>query len=85
MSHHHDIREQIEPSQEQFREKAIKLLKHWIQHNSEHARSYQKWADEFRSHDLVEAAAELETAAEFTQRINAAFNQAAGDIQSKGK
>lgn len=71
--HHHDH----ETGELSFNEKAIKLLTHWQQHNDDHAGNYRRWADEFRRHQLPEAAGLLESAAELTLQINQLFNQAA--------
>jgi hypothetical protein len=60
-----------------FSEKAAKLVEHWIGHNNEHADSYRRWAEDFRHHQLAEAAALLDTAAELTRQINQILDQAA--------
>lgn len=68
-----------------FPEKAAKLLAHWQQHNHEHAGTYHRWADEFRHHQLPEAASLLESAAQLTLQINQLFSQAAQLVSDRQK
>jgi len=59
-----------------FEEKGVKLLRYWIQHNSDHADNYRRWAMELSQHQLPEVAALLEAAAELTLQINFSLNEA---------
>ncbi len=60
----------------EFPEKLEKLLLHWIEHNSEHAKSYLKWAEEARSSKLERIAELLESAHQDTLKINDIFEEA---------
>ncbi len=58
------------------KEKLDKLLRHWIEHNEEHARSYLKWANEARSAKLERIARLLERAHLETMKVNDIFEEA---------
>lgn len=78
MGHHHNghHHESHEAKELTFTEKAAKLLDHWRRHNEDHAGNYHRWADEFRHHQLSEAATLLESAAELTRQINQILEEA---------
>ena len=59
-----------------FYEKLEKLLEHWQEHNTEHAKSYLKWAEEARSSNLERIAQLLERAHQETLKINTIFEEA---------
>jgi len=59
-----------------FREKAAKLIDHWIDHNVDHAANYLKWRDEFERQQMHEVAELLSSAAELSGRINKILKQA---------
>ena len=68
--HHHDHSSEKLNQSIPFRDKAHKLIDHWVKHNDEHARSYRQWADAFRQQGLESAAALLTSAAELSRQIN---------------
>lgn len=55
MSHHHDRHTHDHNNHATLsdKEKLIKMIDHWIQHNLEHANSYRDWAE--RAKDLGQA------------------------------
>jgi rubrerythrin len=57
-------------------EKLAKLLGHWVQHNEEHAKSYELWATRAKESGLEKVASLLETAAEKTRAADADFKAA---------
>lgn len=71
--HHHSHGEHSEMSME---EKLVKLLEHWMQHNEEHAKSYELWAKRAASDGLNEVAALLERAAGKTRAADEDFQAA---------
>lgn len=83
MGHHHEHDHTPNGAPLSFAEKASRLIQHWIQHNTEHAASYRQWAEEFRRHQLGEAAQALATAADATARIDQALREAAARIDSE--
>lgn len=83
MGHHdHHDKQGHDGHNMSFAEKGSKLLSHWIQHNSDHARNYRQWADEFRLHQFPDVAALLESAAELTLHINHTLGEAAKMVPS---
>lgn len=54
----------------------IKLLKHWIKHNDDHAATYRDWAQKAKQQGRDEAASLLEDAAAMTARTSKLFEQA---------
>lgn len=81
--HHHGSDSNTQQTQPlSFREKAQKLLDHWIHHNEDHAAGYQRWAEEFRGNGLSKAAELLESAIELTSQINHVLRQAESTIES---
>lgn len=85
MGHHHHHTEHhgshSEPSVS-FEEKAGKLIAHWIHHNNEHARSYERWIAEFRQHGLDEAARLLESVGNLTDQMTQILEQIAHQLPS---
>jgi predicted nucleotidyltransferase len=77
--HHHSHEESSEMSTE---EKLAKLLGHWMQHNEEHAKSYELWAQRAASDGLAEVAALLEKAAGKTRSADEDFKAALKAIES---
>ena len=71
--HHHDHEIQ---STLTFEEKMIKLLEHWIRHNSDHAQTYKDWAKKAKEKRKLRAALLLEDAAETTLSISNKFEAA---------
>jgi hypothetical protein len=71
--HHHDHEMQSVLS---FDEKMIKLLKHWINHNDDHAQTYRDWAQKAKEKNKSKAALMLEDAAEMTLSISKKFESA---------
>jgi hypothetical protein len=59
-----------------FSEKMAKLLDHWIDHNDDHAKSYQGWADQARQNQLARVAVLIEEAAAMSLAVNEKFMQA---------
>jgi len=74
--HDHDHDHSHNPPEMIFLEKMEKLLDHWIQHNDDHAASYQGWADQARQQHLDAVADIIEEAAEMNRAINEKFARA---------
>jgi hypothetical protein len=88
MGHHHHHEEHGAVHSEttvSFEEKAGKLIAHWIHHNIEHAKSYERWAQEFEQHGLVEAARLLESVGSLTDQMTQILEQVAEQIPSGDK
>ena len=68
---HHGTGEELAP-----RAKLVKLLKHWMRHNEEHARTYRQWAETAGAQSMPEVALRLKEAAESTVAINRQFEAA---------
>ena len=79
MTHHHKHDHEIQ-STLSFDEKMIKLLEHWIKHNSEHAETYRDWAQKAKEKNMRKASSLLEDAAEMTLMISKKFEEAAALI-----
>ena len=75
MTHHHKHDHEIQ-STLSFDEKMIKLLKHWINHNDDHAQTYRDWAQKAKEKNKSKAALMLEDAAEMTLSISKKFESA---------
>ncbi|MGD1991870.1 MAG: hypothetical protein PVI59_01635 [Anaerolineae bacterium] len=63
--------------------KLYALLPHWIDHNLEHARSYQEWAKRARAAGESELAAHIEAAAEKMTAANRDLEQALQQVTSR--
>jgi RNA:NAD 2'-phosphotransferase (TPT1/KptA family) len=77
--HHHSHDQNTEMSME---EKLAKLLSHWLQHNEEHAKSYEQWAQRAASHGLAEVGSLIEKAAEKTRAADEDFKAAIVALKS---
>lgn len=73
--HHHHDHAATQPEMT-FPEKMVKLLDHWVQHNDDHASSYQGWADQARQQHLDAVADIIEEAAEMNRVMNEKFARA---------
>lgn len=71
--HHHDHDSQKEMP---FDEKLLKMLKHWIKHNEDHALNYTNWDEKAKTNGQEEAGALLDEAAEMSLAVNAKFEKA---------
>ena len=67
-----------------FDEKLSKLLDHWVQHNVDHAKTYNQWAEKVRQNHMESVAGLIEEAAEMNLAINKKFEQAKAMINDKG-
>ena len=81
MTHHHHEHEI--KSDLSLQEKMVKLLDHWIKHNSEHADNYRNWAIRAKDENMDEVASLLEDAASLTLDISAKFKKAISEIKLK--
>ena len=84
MDHHHH--EHPHHSQDggadmSLEEKLVKLLAHWVQHNEEHAQSYELWAEKAASHGIPQVAGLLRSAAEKTRSADNDFKAALADLK----
>ncbi len=77
--HSHDHHAQESPLT--FDERMIKLLDHWIKHNTDHAETYREWAKKAAEKNLPEIGAILIEVAEMTVAINAKFMTAAEKVK----
>jgi hypothetical protein len=59
-----------------FSEKMARLLQHWMKHNSDHAVTYQEWADRARDNDLLNLADKITEIGQLTQQINGKLKEA---------
>ena len=59
-------------------EKLRVLIEHWISHNEEHAREYQKWADRIESEGIKEAATAIRHAAAGSRLMAGGTDQGEG-------
>lgn len=83
MSHHHDHHHDHDhhhshggSAEMSMADKLVKLLDHWTQHNEEHAKSYELWAQRASEDGLAEVAALLEKAAGKTRAADEDFKAA---------
>ena len=81
MSHsHHDRSADDSRPTIPFPKKARILIEHWVNHNEAHMQDYCRWADTFRQNGLEKAAVLLESAAEFTRKINQTLSKASESV-----
>lgn len=81
--HHHDHHHSQDGSSEMsMGEKLVKLLGHWMQHNEEHAKSYELWAQRAAEDGLTEVAALIEKAAGKTRAADEDFKAALKALES---
>lgn len=59
----------------------IKLLKHWIKHNGDHAATYRDWAQKAKQKGRDETASLLEDAAAMTEKTGKLFEQAVESVK----
>lgn len=78
MTHHHDHDHHHHhgTTEMTFEEKLSKLLEHWCQHNADHAKTYNQWAEKVKQNHMGSVAALIEEAAEMNLEINKKFEQA---------
>ncbi len=79
MSHHHEgghDHDHGDGHSLSFPEKMVKLLEHWIKHNTDHAESYRDWAEKAKANGLEGAIGPLEDAAGMTLAISGKFEEA---------
>lgn len=89
MAHHHDHgndhghHHEEAPSALSFEEKMAKLIDHWLQHNTDHAKSYREWAEKARDHQLEGVGEILEDIAASTLAMNRKFEEIGEKIKKK--
>ena len=69
--HHHNTETSLT-----FEEKMIKLLKHWIKHNEDHAVTYREWAEKATTANMTEIPSLLDDAAKMNISINKKLEEA---------
>lgn len=93
MSHHHDHHHDHQhdhghhhshggSSEMSMEEKLVKLLDHWMQHNEEHAKSFELWAERAASYGLAEVSDLLKKAAGKTRAADDDFQAALKALES---
>ena len=73
--HHSDSHEELPLEQ-----KLLKLLDHWVKHNTDHAVTYRSWAEKAKANDMSEVAKLLEDAAKASLQVNDLFRQASDRV-----
>ncbi len=71
--HHHSTDHKESMS---FDEKMGKILEHWLKHNTDHAGTYNEWAQKARDNGLEEIGKILDEASSMTLEMNNKFKQA---------
>ncbi len=87
MSHHHDSHahhHEEAGAGMRFREKMETLFVHWIKHNSDHAQTYEDWAEKAAAENLHETAGVLKEIAALTRTINEKFEQGRALVAKEG-
>lgn len=74
-NHHHNHNHETS-SNLSFDEKTVKLLEHWIKHNTDHSETYRDWANKVKEKDMEKVYLLLKEAADITLKINNIFNEA---------
>jgi len=69
--HHSDSHDELPLEQ-----KLLKLLEHWVKHNTDHAVTYRNWAEKAKANGMSEVASLLQDAADASLQINDLFRQA---------
>ena len=77
MSDHHHSDSSDELSLDQ---KLLKLLEHWVKHNTDHAVTYRNWAEKAKANGMSEVAQLLDDAAAASLQINDFFRQASDRV-----
>ena len=80
-NHHHHSHETT--SELSFDEKMVKLLEHWIKHNTDHSETYKDWAKKVKDNDMDKVDLLLNEAADITLKINNIFDEALKAIKTK--
>ena len=80
---HHHHHSHVKGSEMSMEEKLTKLLEHWLQHNEEHAKSYELWAERAASHGLADVSTHLESVAEKTRAIDEDFKAALTTLKKR--
>ncbi|MFO7665844.1 MAG: hypothetical protein R6V76_04440 [Desulfobacterales bacterium] len=73
--HHHEEHHETE-SAITFDKKMVKLLEHWIKHNSDHVETYREWAKKAKENDMEKVFVLLNEAAERSSGMNTIFKEA---------
>ena len=73
--HHSDSHEELPLEQ-----KLLKLLDHWVKHNTDHAVTYRNWAEKAKANGMSEVARLLEDAAKASLQVNDLFRQASDRV-----
>ena len=90
MSHHSDHdhahdhqhgEETVSPLSED--EKLKKRIEHWIRHNTDHAKTYEEWAEKTGLAGLSEVQDLLQAAAKMTLSVNELFEKAAKVVEKR--
>ncbi len=63
--HHHDTESNLP-----FEEKLNKLFAHWIKHNDDHIKTYEKWSKEAEKNGFKEIATLIRDVSDMTGEIN---------------
>jgi len=66
-------------------EKLQMLLSHWLQHNQDHGREYEKWAGFAGDAGYPDAAAYIKQAVELLAKADEAFEKALEAVGGPGK
>ena len=81
MSHHdhdhHHHHHSDHATEMPFSEKMVRLIQHWMKHNSDHAATYQEWAAKARDNHLMELADKIQEITELTREIDHRLKDAA--------
>jgi hypothetical protein len=90
--HHHDHHHHHEHDHQHahdslsavpFDEKLVKIIRHWIKHNEDHASNYRNWAENAKANGKQETAELLEAAAEMSLAVNEKFQAALAGLAEK--
>lgn len=86
MSHHHHHEHSHAHGEHQgtmsVQEKLAKLFEHWIKHNSDHAGTYQQWAERAEAEGMGDVARLLREVEQMTLDMNEKFEQGARLLKS---
>ena len=73
--HHSDTPDELPLDQ-----KLLKLLEHWVKHNTDHAVTYRNWAEKAKANGMAQVAKLLDDAADASLQINDLFRQASAQV-----
>ncbi|GBC64032.1 hypothetical protein DENIS_5032 [Desulfonema ishimotonii] len=79
--HHHHEHDHHQTGELSFEEKMVRLIDHWLGHNSDHAGNYRDWAEKARAHHMDDVAGLLEEVAEMTLAMTAKFEAAMKQVK----